>query len=82
MTFEEESVADEKEVSECNRLLARIGNLSMSTHEAFCQLQPSTMHLSTFVSPLLDAWHLCMPGKKKRKQRKDNYLALPIRQAQ
>lgn len=48
MTFEEESVADEKEVSECNRELARRGNLSMSTHEGFCQLQPQN-HASVHI---------------------------------
>lgn len=53
MTFEEECVADEK-VSSCQLMRA----------SASCS--PSTMHLSTYVSPLLDVWHLCVPERTKQ----------------
>lgn len=53
VTFEEERVADEKFSS---RQLMR----------ASASCSPSTMHLSTNVSPLLDVWHWCAPERTKQ----------------
>lgn len=53
MTFEEERIADER-VSSCQLMRA----------SASCS--PGTMHLSTYVSPLLDVWHLSVPERTKQ----------------
>lgn len=53
MTFEEECVADEK-VSSCQLVRA----------SASCS--SSTMHLSTYVSSLLDVWHSRVPERTKQ----------------
>lgn len=55
LTSEEESAADEEEVFECSRRMAKEGNLFVSTRmrtSASCSLR--TMHLFTSVSALLD----------------------------
>lgn len=51
-------MADEEEVFECSGGIARVGNLSVSTHmRAFASCSPSTMHLSTSVTAPLGVWN-------------------------
>lgn len=51
--------ADEEEVFECSGGMARVGNLSVSTHmRTFASCNPGTVHLSASVSAPLGVWHL------------------------
>lgn len=61
--------ADEEEVFECSGGMARVGNLSMSTHmRTFASCSPGTMHLSISVNAPLGVWHLPLLPDFKPKQ--------------